>query len=103
MGRVCFFYTLFVWCRLEAVCARFKIDKDRFDDFFRTCLRRTLAQMLCDARRKRREAGRIGNRPDSANGSPQPSPVTFDDQEPYSGASIVSRANGNQLNRNILD
>ncbi|CAF3343614.1 unnamed protein product [Rotaria socialis] len=40
----------------EAVGARFKIDPDRFDDFFRTCLRRTLAQMLCDVRRATRNS-----------------------------------------------
>ncbi|CAM4974969.1 unnamed protein product [Rotaria socialis] len=45
-----FFYVL------EAVGARFKIDPDRFDDFFRTCLRRTLAQMLCDVRRATRNS-----------------------------------------------
>ena len=37
---------------LEAVGARYKIDPMRFDDFFRTSLRRTLAQMLCDIRRR---------------------------------------------------
>jgi len=39
---------------LDAVGARFKIDPDRFDEFFRACLRRTLAQMLCDVRRELR-------------------------------------------------
>ena len=47
--------------------ARFKIDPDRFVQFFRTCLRRTLAQMICDVRRMRRRnadqvaGGRTGN------------------------------------------
>ncbi|CAF4522480.1 unnamed protein product, partial [Rotaria socialis] len=40
----------------EAVGARFKIDPDRFDDFFRTCLRRNLEQMICDVRRATRNS-----------------------------------------------
>ncbi len=48
-----FVYILFCFFILEAVCARFKIDRNRFDDFFRICLRRTLSQMLCDTRRNR--------------------------------------------------
>ena len=48
-----FFFDFFV----DAVCARFRIDHNLFDDFFRTCLRRTLAQMLCDVRREQRRAG----------------------------------------------
>ncbi|CAF3213137.1 unnamed protein product, partial [Rotaria sp. Silwood2] len=39
-----------------AVCTRFRIYHDRFDGFFRTCLRRTLAQMLRDVRREQRRA-----------------------------------------------
>ena len=50
----------FLFLYLEAVCARFRIDHDRVDDFFRTCLRRTLAQMLCEVRRQQRRAGNGG-------------------------------------------
>ena len=52
---------------LDAVSARFKIDPNRFVKFFRTCLRRTLAQMKCDVRRTLRRndgrtaVGRAGN------------------------------------------
>ena len=49
-------YKIFFYI-LDAVGARFKIDPDRFDDFFRTCLRRTLAQLLCDIRREQKRAG----------------------------------------------
>ena len=58
-NRVCFIS--------KAVSARFKIDPGRFVQFFRTCLRRTLAQMICDVRRIRRRnadqvaGGRTGN------------------------------------------
>ncbi|CAF1147892.1 unnamed protein product [Adineta ricciae] len=41
----------------EAVCARFRIDPLHFDEFLRNCLRRTLAQMLCDVRREYRRSG----------------------------------------------
>jgi hypothetical protein len=41
---------------LEEVGARFKIDPLRFDDFFRTCIRQTLAQMLCDIHRAHRRS-----------------------------------------------
>ncbi|CAM4966127.1 unnamed protein product [Rotaria socialis] len=40
----------------DAICARFKIDPDYFTEFFRTCLRRTLPQTICDVRRTRRRS-----------------------------------------------
>ncbi|CAF1551181.1 unnamed protein product [Rotaria sordida] len=42
---------MFGFVDIDAVSARFKIDPLHFNEFFRTCLRRTLAQMLCDVRR----------------------------------------------------
>ncbi|CAF3545534.1 unnamed protein product [Rotaria socialis] len=41
---------------VNAICARFKIDPDYFTEFFRTCLRRTLPQTICDVRRTRRRS-----------------------------------------------
>ncbi|CAF4449379.1 unnamed protein product [Rotaria socialis] len=46
-----------IWA--EAVGARFKIDRVRFEDFFRTCFHRSLAQMLCDIHRVQKRA--MGN------------------------------------------
>lgn len=53
---------------LKAVGARFKIDRNRFDDFFRSCLRRTLAQLLCDVRREQKRRGN-GINQNTADGS----------------------------------
>ena len=50
--------------------AHFEIDPGRFVEFFRTCFRRTLAQMICNVRRiRRRNADQVaGCRTGNANG-----------------------------------
>jgi hypothetical protein len=70
MGGILYLICRTFYC-LEAVGARFKIDRNRFDDFFRTCLRRTLAQLLCDVRREQKQGKHGGGHPNSSRpGSP---------------------------------
>ncbi|CAF4387313.1 unnamed protein product [Rotaria sp. Silwood2] len=86
----------------EAVSSRFKIDPMRFDDFFRTCLRRTLAQMLCDTRRKRKRLMKnIGAQRHSAPTSAQSDRGMVGSQS-VASASPVMEAGQQVQNRNVL-
>ncbi|CAF3473301.1 unnamed protein product [Rotaria sp. Silwood2] len=86
----------------DAVSARFKIDPVRFDDFFRTCLRRTLPQMLCDTRRKRKRLMKnVGAQRHSAPTSAQSDHGIVGLQSVVSGSPVMQA--GQQVhNRNIL-
>jgi hypothetical protein len=93
---------LFRFCILEAVCARFKIDRNRFGDFFRICLRRTLSQMLCDVRRdRRRTLMKNGNRRRSSL-SPMVSSAGHNASARTASAGVL-RSHTGLVNRNVVD
>lgn len=46
-------FDLHIFCLFSAaLCAKYKLDETRFDEFVQKCLRKTLAQLICDVRRK---------------------------------------------------
>ena len=87
---------------LEAVCFRLKVDTDRFEDIFRTCLRRTLGQMLCDVRRDRKRAGRTNVSRREKNGSHQLLAFGLDDQGSDSVSASVLHSSTRQMHQNVL-